>query len=259
MALKAMRELPDYVMAPGSPDVEGWQVHDRNDHVAGTVIDLLVDTHGDLVRYLVVQLGDGKAVLVPLGDLDLDEDMGVIRLLQHARSDLEALPAYTPPGLSQELERRYYVLFRREEPVGAADMSPLDYRLPPFRVQAERTDRLMRSPRRRQQLTESHSAPVAPPDPPREKAEQRPEAEERSGLGSDPIKGLPGVGAGIFVSNEPWDIANLPVDKASRRQGDLERLGPNAQEEALWQSEQPGVPSALGFERELPEEKYHPE
>ncbi|HEY9857150.1 MAG TPA: PRC-barrel domain-containing protein, partial [Stenomitos sp.] len=121
MALKAMRELPDYVMAPGSPDVEGWQVHDRDDHVTGTVIDLVVETGTDLVRYLVVQLCDGKHVLVPMGDLDLDEDMGVIRMVNHTRDEVEALPAYSPPNLTPELEKRYYILFQRHEPAGAAD------------------------------------------------------------------------------------------------------------------------------------------
>lgn len=236
MALKAMRELPDYVMAEGSPDVEGWQVHDRDDHVAGTVIDLVVDTRGDEVRYLVLQLTSGKSVLMPLGELDLDEATGVVRQLRMSRMDLEALPAYTSPVLSQELEKRYYVLFKREEPVGAADMSPLDYRIPPFRARGDRMDRLMRGPRK----TSGEQAPAGPLF-----ARRR----DGSTQGAEPLQGMPGKGPGLFAENAPWS----PEKQAAEASGD--RPGPEADTEALWQSEQPGISSAFGARRDLPEEE----
>lgn len=236
MALKAMRELPDYVMAEGSPDVEGWQVHDRDHHVAGTVIDLVVDTQGDEVRYLVVQLTNGKSVLMALGELDLDEATGVVRQVRMSRSDMEALPVYTPPVLSQELEERYYVLFKREEPVGAADMSPLDYRIPPFRARGDRMDRLMRGPRRKS----GEQAPGGPLF-----ARRR----DGSAQGAQPLPGMPGKGPGLFAENAPWS----PEKQAAEPSGD--RMGPEADAEALWQSEQPGISSAFGARRDLPEEE----
>lgn len=257
MALKAMRELPDFVMAKGSPDVEGWQVHDRDARVAGTVIDLVVDTRGDLVRYLVVQLGDGKHVLVPVGDLDLDEAMGVVRLVTLTREALAQLPAYQPPALSPELEQRYYVLFRREEPVGAADMSPLDYRIPPFRARGDRVDRLMHGPQRQSGVQlhaerVSHEAIAQETDAKLEAMAQA----ERQGPGK-PVSGLPNVvGVGLLAASEPWDILDLSEVKDAEKAetADLKKLGPNAETEALWQSEQPGITAAFGLSRDLPEE-----
>lgn len=244
MALKAMRELPDYVMEAGSPDVEGWQVHDRNDQVVGTVIDLIVDTRRDEVRYLVIQLTGGKDVLMPVGDLDLDEAMGVIRAVTLSRADLEAMPAYASPTLSSEVEERYYILFRREEPVGAADMSPLDYRIPPFRARGERMEHLMRGPRRLQP-----GQTRVPVEGERLFAQRREDA--RLGKERGPVKGMPGPGPGLFAANDPWNLAQ----QAEGRPGEFDRLGADADREALWQSEQPGMSSAMGAKRDLPEEK----
>lgn len=270
MALKAMRELPDYIMAPGSPDVEGWQVHDRNHQVVGTVVDLIVDTRGDEVRYLAVQQTDGRTVLLPLGDLDLDESRGIIRSVTRTREELSDLPVYTPPSLTPEIEERYYVLFRREEPIGAADMSPLDYRIPPFRARGDRMESLVRGPQR----TIGTRVPIERGEPAEstrregrmerragrdEGLEQRLEDRmERRGERRDtrppgPVKGMPGEKPGLFAAQEPWVMADKSEDPAVR--GEFDHLGPDAEREVLWQSEQPGVRSALGVSRDLPEEK----
>lgn len=249
MALKAMRELPDYVMAPGSPDVEGWQVHDRDDQVVGTVVDLLVDTRRDEVRYLAVQLTSGRSVLLPMGDLDLDEANGILRTVDRAKADLADLPEYTPPSLSAEVEERYYILFRREEPAGASDMSPLDYRIPPFRARGDRMESLVRGPRR------SQGEPAGEPTPEPARREEGRQAEERRARPGLPVKGMPGAGPGLLAANDPWDLKDLPKEKGAKARGEFDSLGPDADREALWQSEQPGVTSALGAKRDLPEEK----
>ena len=156
MALKALRELPDVEMAPGSPNILGWSVHDESEELVGSVVDLMVDTiHGE-VRYIGVQLGNGKDVLIPFGAIDLDEDRGRLKVVGHSRTQIEELPPYTPPVLSPELEERYYILFKRTEPVGASRPSPPDYRFAPF---------IPHHPRLRKMALVHHKGPLpgAPP------------------------------------------------------------------------------------------------
>lgn len=173
MPLKAMRELPDYEMAPGSPDVLGWQVHDEADRPVGNVVDLMVDTQANQVPYLGVRLGNGQSVLVPIGSLDLDLDRGFIKVVDMTREQLADLPAYEAPTLSPEVEQRYYVLFHREEPVGAWEPSPPNYQLSHFQARTEGVRRLVQGLK------------------PRSGAEK------------------PGDRLGIFAASMPWDIAHL--------------------------------------------------
>lgn len=216
--LKTLRELPDWEMAAGAPDVLGWTVYDSEEHPVGPVVDILIDTAADEVRYVGVQLGTGEEVLLPIGELDMNEDEGALRAVDCDRNDLARLPRFTPPKLSAEIERRYMVLFKREEPVGAWDISPLDYQLPPFKARGSRMERFAHAfaPRR-----QNPTGPQATPEP-------------------GAPRGL-GAAVGIFAAHMPWAMEpDAPLQP-----------GPEANPEVLWQAEQPGLGAALGARREL--------
>lgn len=218
MTLKAMRELPEYEMARGSPDILGWAVHDSDNHLVGTVIDLVVETSNKQVRYVGVQLGSGKTVMLPLDSLELSEEDGVIQVSTCTRDEILALPGYTIPALKEELVARYDVLFKRKEPAGAAEVSPPDYQLGKVLVT-----------RLRHVSSESHS----------HRAEH-----------------LPGDRFGVFAANMPWNIADIPmrvelIEKGMEAPFAEFKMGPNCKREVLWQSQQAALRSAL-------EELFHP-
>lgn len=227
MALKAMRELPDYVMAEGEPDVLGWMVCDQDGQLAGSVVDLVIDTERDEVELLGIQLGDGCHVLVPVSKLDVNEDRGAVKVIDLSREGLKSQPPYTLPTLSQDIARRYEELFRHVEPVGAWEPSPLDIRIPPLRA---RGDRLRHPPFGRK--------PITPPMHPVRFPQLRTPEHEASALK-----------AGVFAASMPWDIAD------AGREVSPDIPGPAADTETLWQAEQPGLRSALGGSRPLPGEE----
>ncbi|MBO9540028.1 hypothetical protein J7643_05465 [bacterium] len=227
MALRTMRELPDFVMAPGSPDMLGWAVHDRDDLLTGTVVDLVVETEEKVIRLIGVRLGDGRHILIHVAALDLNEDRGAVKVFRLSREEIHAQPPYTPPTLSEDIEARYEDLFKHAEPVGAWEPSPLDIPFPPLKA---RSDRLKNPPFGRK-----------PKSPPPQEVRL---PYEREGEGAEvPIK------TGIFAASMPWDIA----DAGHKESPDTP--GPEADAEVLWQAEQPGLPSALGGRRKNPEEE----
>lgn len=54
--LARLRDLRDFKVAEGDPDVRGWPVHASDGHRIGQVHDLLVDTAAMKVRYLDVEI-----------------------------------------------------------------------------------------------------------------------------------------------------------------------------------------------------------
>lgn len=227
MALRAMRELPDYEMAPGSPDLLGWAVHDRNERPVGTVVDMVVETEASEVWLIGVMLGDGRHVLLEVAGLDLNEDRGVVKAFRLTREELQEQPGYTPPTLSEELEARYAERYRHQEPVGAWEPSPLDVPFPGLRARSDR----MKHP------TFGRKAKVTAP-----KQVHLPHARQAEAA-ETPIK------TGIFAASMPWDLAD------AGRKAKPDTPGPDADHEVLWQAEQPGLPSALGGKRERREEE----
>ncbi|HEY9898998.1 MAG TPA: hypothetical protein V6D00_07440 [Pantanalinema sp.] len=227
MALKAMRELPDYVLAPGSPDLVGWAVHDREDRPCGIVVDVVVDTDTNAICLAGIRLGDGRHVLVEVAALDLDEDLGVARVFKLSREELHARPSYVPPTLGADVERRYEALFRHQEPVGAWEPSPLDV---PFPGLSSRSDRMRHPPFGRKARAHAVQEVHLP--------------HERETVGAEmPIK------TGIFAASMPWDIVDAGHETTP------EIPGPDADNEVLWQAEQPGLPSAMGSRRPKHEEE----
>lgn len=71
MTIRRFSELHDYRVAPGSYDIRGWHVLDREGQKAGIVEDLVVDTVEGHVRDALIHI-EGHDHRVPVGPLDLD-------------------------------------------------------------------------------------------------------------------------------------------------------------------------------------------
>jgi uncharacterized protein (TIGR02271 family) len=91
----------DYEVAPGEPDVRGWDVCLANDQKIGDVDDLIIDPTAGKVRYLDVdldssalQLERNRHVLVPIAGAQLDTEEEEVLLAGMSREALLRLPDY---------------------------------------------------------------------------------------------------------------------------------------------------------------------
>ncbi len=91
----------DYEVAPGEPDVRGWDVCLANDQKIGDVDDLIIDPTAGKVRYLDVdldssalQLERSRHVLVPIAGAQLDTEEEEVVLAGMSREALLRLPDY---------------------------------------------------------------------------------------------------------------------------------------------------------------------
>jgi photosynthetic reaction center H subunit len=79
--LRRLRDLTDFEVADGNPDVRGWTVRGNDGQALGTVFELIVELDAMKVRYLDVEL-DGRFhinehenhILLPIGAASLDDD-----------------------------------------------------------------------------------------------------------------------------------------------------------------------------------------
>ena len=137
--LAHLRDLDDYEVADGEPDVRGWSVRGADGRRVGEVADLLVDTGAMTVRYIEVELDEDVAeenarargtadprteptrhVLVPVGAARLDEARDdVVLLAEGAR--IAGLPAYGRGALTREYEVGLLRNFRTARQVDTSD------------------------------------------------------------------------------------------------------------------------------------------
>jgi sporulation protein YlmC with PRC-barrel domain len=116
-------------------DFIGREVLDSKAEKIGTVSELLLDRRHGNVRYLVVNLGMfSKNVLVPVEQLDMNEDVLVLR--HWLRDQLKPLPAYEADrpvtrGMLNEMERAHPRFYG--DPERVASMGPSDGRIVPLR------------------------------------------------------------------------------------------------------------------------------
>jgi sporulation protein YlmC with PRC-barrel domain len=116
-------------------DFIGRDVLDAKAEKVGTVSELLLDRRRGDVRYIAVNLGMfSKSVLVPVEQLDLNDDVLVFR--SWARDQLKPLPAYeadTPLTRARldEMERAHPRFYG--DPDAVAAMGPADGRIVPLR------------------------------------------------------------------------------------------------------------------------------
>jgi sporulation protein YlmC with PRC-barrel domain len=120
-------------------DFIGRDVVDAKAEKVGTVAELLLDRRRGDVRMIAVNLGVfQKTVLIPVNQLDLAEDVMVMR---HWRRDqLKPLPTYEPdrpltPALLEEMERAHPRFYGSPDRV--ARMGPSEGRVVPLRETRE--------------------------------------------------------------------------------------------------------------------------
>lgn len=142
-----LKDLKDYTVAKGDPDVRGWNVYANDGRRIGEVDELLVDVEAMKVRYLDVdldrdvlsatggQLGGAAApaatapgtrsghILLPIGSARLDEreDRVVVDLLH---SLVGGLPSYDHGPLTREYEtsvRQHFDRDYRHDPASDRD------------------------------------------------------------------------------------------------------------------------------------------
>lgn len=101
--LVPLRQLGGYRIADGAPDVRGWNVVTGEGSTVGTVVDLVVDTHAETIRYLVVSGSGEPGALVPIGYSRVDK-----------RNQRVVLPVFTPDDL------RVLRLHEEGEPISRA-------------------------------------------------------------------------------------------------------------------------------------------
>jgi photosynthetic reaction center H subunit len=106
-----LKQLDDFKVASGDPDVRGWEVMSADGRRIGEVEELLVDTSAMKVRYLDVEVekgmvaaGDDRHVLIPIGYARLERERDCVIVDNLSASELGGLPAYDHRPLTRDFE-----------------------------------------------------------------------------------------------------------------------------------------------------------
>ena len=138
MALKRL-EHSGYKVADGSPDIRGWSVMDSSGGTIGKVNGLLFDDNDQLVRYALVDSKDRGEVMLPIGQIDVDDDARTIRATGIGADRVASLPTYNEGSFNEEYERNTYKSFVPSW--NATDK--LDYHRQDFRGNVPKTIQLL--------------------------------------------------------------------------------------------------------------------
>jgi hypothetical protein len=91
--LRRLSAAPDFKIRDGEPDIRGWTLFGDGREPLGRIIDLIIDTDAQEVRYVVVQRdADAVYTALPVGYLELGDEC--VRAPLSAR-ELAALPPAT--------------------------------------------------------------------------------------------------------------------------------------------------------------------
>ena len=109
--LRRLRDLADFEVADGSPDVRGWTVRGNDGQSLGTVHELIVDADALKVRYLDVEL-DGRFhineqenhILLPIGAASLDDDGDNVFVPALNAESVLSYPPYVEIQISRDYE-----------------------------------------------------------------------------------------------------------------------------------------------------------
>ncbi len=109
--LRRLRDLPDFEMAPDSPDVRGWTLRGAEGTALGTVYELIVAPDSLTVRYLDVALAATLRpevlephILLPLDLASLDAESRSIFVPALRQSAVPDYPLYTEIQITPEFE-----------------------------------------------------------------------------------------------------------------------------------------------------------
>jgi len=130
MKHRRLQELDrsDFEIVKGEPDIRGWDVKYTNGEKIGAVEDLIVDAKEKKVRYMLVDLDDGKLklkhrkILVPIGLAELDSNHDDVLTPKISPDEFAKLPEYDKNDLTPDTERRILsTLERPQQPVSAPE------------------------------------------------------------------------------------------------------------------------------------------
>lgn len=115
-----LKDLPDYEMAEGNPDVRGWDVSGDDGQKFGEVNDVLVDQQAERVKYLDVEVDKEVAsskdqhVLIPIGAAQLDESDDRVIVNGVSSTQVRNLLAYQRQAVTREYEDQVQQAFSRD-------------------------------------------------------------------------------------------------------------------------------------------------
>jgi len=120
--LRRLRDLTDFEVADGNPDVRGWTVRGSDGQALGVVHELIVEPEAMKVRYLDIELDPRfrineyeNHILLPIGVASLDtEDDNVFVPALNAESVLNY-----PPYIEIQITREYEEAMLRALGIGA--------------------------------------------------------------------------------------------------------------------------------------------
>ena len=109
--LRRLRDLTDFEVADGSPDVRGWAVRGADGRALGRVHELIVDLTALKVRYLDVVLdaefrtseADGH-ILLPIGVAALDAEADNVFVPALTAESVRRYPPYTEIQITRAYE-----------------------------------------------------------------------------------------------------------------------------------------------------------
>lgn len=130
--LERVDQLSDIDVASGEPDPRGWNVVGHDGRELGRIENLIGDTKAMRVRYLVMRtdasiLEDGRNVLIPVGQVDLDTARNRVVVSALDANVLKTLPAWTGQAITTEEERKICANF------GAGCTGERQYQHPRYR------------------------------------------------------------------------------------------------------------------------------
>ena len=109
--LRRLRDLPDFEVATGQPDVRGWAVRGSDGKPLGAVYELIVDPEALKVRYLDVELATQYArsphethILLPIGVANLDADGDNVFVPGLNQLTIKDYPPYVELQITREYE-----------------------------------------------------------------------------------------------------------------------------------------------------------
>jgi uncharacterized protein (TIGR02271 family) len=114
-----LRQLDDFHVAEGEPDIRGWEVMSADGRRVGEVEELLIDTEAMKVRYLDVEVEDGLVasdaghLLVPIGYARLERDSRRVTVDNLQSSELGSMPLYDRQPLTRDFTDKVDTHFGR--------------------------------------------------------------------------------------------------------------------------------------------------
>lgn len=109
--LRRLRDLTDFEVADGNPDVRGWAVRGGDGQALGTVFELIVEPEAMKVCYLDVELDSRfrineheNHILLPIGVASLDADGDNVFVPALNAESVLKYPPYTEIQITRDYE-----------------------------------------------------------------------------------------------------------------------------------------------------------